>query len=72
MATDVISNVFRSVSPQNSLLEDFKKIGEFLDRCCQIALKIQSEKGKKLKDFEAEKKLRKNTKRGYPGGKNEM
>lgn len=33
--------------------EDFKKIGEFLDRCCQIALKIQSEKGKKLKDFEA-------------------
>ena len=33
--------------------QDFKKIGEFLDRCCQIALKIQSEKGKKLKDFEA-------------------
>merc|ERR1711868_125764 len=29
--------------------EEFKKIGEFLDRCCQIALKIQSEKGKKLK-----------------------
>merc|ERR1711985_106220 len=32
--------------------DDFKKIAEFLDRCCQIALKIQSEKGKKLKDFE--------------------
>merc|ERR1711959_673010 len=31
---------------------EFKKIAEFLDRCCQIALKIQSEKGKKLKDFE--------------------
>merc|ERR1712003_537422 len=32
--------------------EDFKAIGLFLDRCCQIALKIQKEKGKKLKDFE--------------------
>merc|ERR1712050_631865 len=32
---------------------DFKKIASFLDRCCQIALKIQQEKGKKLKDFEA-------------------
>jgi len=32
--------------------EEFKKIAEFLDRCCQIALKVQSEKGKKLKDFE--------------------
>merc|ERR1712217_543518 len=32
---------------------DFKKIAEFLDRCCQIALKIQETKGKKLKDFEA-------------------
>merc|ERR1712130_495543 len=31
---------------------EFKKIGEFLDRCCQIALKVQQEKGKKLKDFE--------------------
>jgi len=31
---------------------DFKKIAEFLDRCCSIALKIQEEKGKKLKDFE--------------------
>jgi len=33
--------------------EDFKKIANFLDRCCQIALKIQGLKGKKLKDFEA-------------------
>merc|ERR1719277_2346546 len=33
-------------------LEDFKKIAGFLDRCCQIALKVQAEKGKKLKDFE--------------------
>merc|ERR1719343_1760884 len=33
-------------------LEDFRKIAGFLDRCCQIALKIQKEKGKKLKDFE--------------------
>merc|ERR1712078_942679 len=31
---------------------EFKQIAEFLDRCCQIALKIQKEKGKKLKDFE--------------------
>merc|ERR1719277_480397 len=33
--------------------EHFKNIAEFLDRCCQIALKVQQEKGKKLKDFEA-------------------
>jgi glycine hydroxymethyltransferase len=32
--------------------EDFKKIAGFLDRCCQIALKVQTAKGKKLKDFE--------------------
>merc|ERR1712139_137622 len=32
--------------------DEFKKIAEFLDRCVQIALKVQSEKGKKLKDFE--------------------
>merc|ERR1712080_377207 len=31
---------------------EFKKIAEFLDRCCQIALKVQEAKGKKLKDFE--------------------
>merc|ERR1712176_810002 len=34
-------------------VEDFKTIALFLDRCCQIALKLQAEKGKKLKDFEA-------------------
>merc|ERR1712190_542167 len=33
--------------------EEFKQISHFLDRCCTIALKIQAEKGKKLKDFEA-------------------
>merc|ERR1719356_2048510 len=33
--------------------EDFRKIACFLDRCCHIALKVQEEKGKKLKDFEA-------------------
>mmetsp|Transcript_50156 Transcript_50156/g.108972 ORF Transcript_50156/g.108972 Transcript_50156/m.108972 type:complete len:257 (+) Transcript_50156:2-772(+) len=32
--------------------DDFKKIGDFLDRCCQITLKIQASHGKKLKDFE--------------------
>merc|ERR1711920_413748 len=30
----------------------FEKIAEFLDRTVQISLKIQAEKGKKLKDFE--------------------
>merc|ERR1712110_1099758 len=33
--------------------DHFKKIAGFLDRVCHIALKIQEEKGKKLKDFEA-------------------
>merc|ERR1712196_692807 len=33
--------------------EDFKKIADFLDRCCQIALAVQAKKGKKLVDFEA-------------------
>merc|ERR1711985_142389 len=32
--------------------ELFKQIAEFLSRCCTIALQIQQEKGKKLKDFE--------------------
>lgn len=32
--------------------DHFKKIAEFLDRCCQIALNVQKEKGKKLVDFE--------------------
>jgi len=32
--------------------EAMQQIGEFLDRACQICLKVQKEKGKKLKDFE--------------------
>merc|ERR1711971_244224 len=32
--------------------EHFRKVAGFLDRCCQIALTVQKEKGKKLKDFE--------------------
>merc|ERR1711879_643855 len=32
--------------------DDFKKIGEFLHRCCQIALAVQASHGKKLVDFE--------------------
>merc|ERR1712087_194859 len=34
--------------------DDFKKIALILDRACQICLKVQAEKGKKLKDFEAD------------------
>merc|ERR1712048_1388391 len=30
----------------------FEKIALFLDRCCQVALSVQKEKGKKLVDFE--------------------
>merc|ERR1712190_376403 len=32
--------------------EDFKTIAGFLSRCVEISVKIQAEKGKKLKDFE--------------------
>jgi len=32
--------------------EDSRQIGEFLHRCCTIAIKIQESHGKKLKDFE--------------------
>jgi len=32
--------------------EDSKQIGEFLHRCCNIAIKVQESHGKKLKDFE--------------------
>merc|ERR1712170_225996 len=42
-----------SMTTRGCTSEDFKKIAVFLDQCCQIALKIQTEKGKKLKDFEA-------------------
>jgi glycine hydroxymethyltransferase len=31
---------------------DFRKIGEFLDRAFQIAIRVQGEKGKKLKEWE--------------------
>merc|ERR1711972_909789 len=31
---------------------EFQTIADFLDRVIQIALKVQKEKGKKLKDFE--------------------
>merc|ERR1712232_1245342 len=42
-----------SMTTRGCTNEDFKKIAEFLDRCCQISLKVQAAKGKKLKDFEA-------------------
>merc|ERR1712151_435806 len=42
-----------AMTTRGCTVEDFRKIGCFLDRCCQIALKVQEEKGKKLKDFEA-------------------
>merc|ERR1711976_882419 len=42
-----------SMTTRGCNVDEFKKIGEFLDRCCQIALKIQEKKGKKLVDFEA-------------------
>merc|ERR1712107_938748 len=38
-----------SMTTRGLATEDFKKVAGFLDRCCQIALKIQTEKGKKLK-----------------------
>jgi len=41
-----------AMTTRGATAEDFKTIGGFLDRCCQIALQIQKEKGKKLKDFE--------------------
>merc|ERR1712093_381959 len=41
-----------AMTTRGCAVEDWNKIAEFLSRCCQIALKVQSEKGKKLKDFE--------------------
>jgi glycine hydroxymethyltransferase len=41
-----------SMTTRGCTTEDFKKIAGFLDRCCQIALKIQAATGKKLVDFE--------------------
>merc|ERR1712007_106135 len=42
-----------AMTTRGCTVDDFKQIGHFLDQCCQIALKIQQAKGKKLKDFEA-------------------
>merc|ERR1719373_458496 len=42
-----------SMTTRGCTADDFKKIALFLDRCCQIALAVQKEKGKKLVDFEA-------------------
>merc|ERR1712232_1496462 len=42
-----------AMTTRGCTVEDFRKIASFLDRCCQIALKVQADKGKKLKDFEA-------------------
>merc|ERR1712199_124553 len=33
-------------------IQEFKKIGEFLHRCAEIALAVQAQHGKKLADFE--------------------
>merc|ERR1712032_1154968 len=41
-----------AMTTRGCTIEDFKKIASFLDRCCQISLAIQQDKGKKLKDFE--------------------
>merc|ERR1712232_1236565 len=41
-----------SMTTRGCTAEDFEKIAEFLDRTIKIALQIQAEKGKKLKDFE--------------------
>jgi len=41
-----------SMTTRGCTQEDFKKIAGFLDRVCKICLKVQAEKGKKLKDFE--------------------
>merc|ERR1712083_1003364 len=41
-----------SMTTRGCTKDDFKKIGEFLDRCCQIALAVQKSHGKKLVDFE--------------------
>merc|ERR1712072_948213 len=42
-----------SMTTRGCNTDHFQRIAEFLDRTIQISLKIQVEKGKKLKDFEA-------------------
>jgi len=41
-----------AMTTRGCTVEDFQTIGGFLDRCCQIALAVQKEKGKKLAEFE--------------------
>merc|ERR1712187_693450 len=41
-----------AMTTRGCTVEDFKTIGLFLDRCCQIALAVQKSHGKKLVDFE--------------------
>merc|ERR1712125_162837 len=41
-----------SMTTRGCTNKDFEKIAEFLDRAIKIALQVQAEKGKKLKDFE--------------------
>merc|ERR1711994_111935 len=41
-----------AMTTRGCTIEDFKKIALFLHRCCEIAINVQKEKGKKLKDFE--------------------
>jgi len=49
----VTTTTHKSLRGPRSGMIFFKYSDKFLDRCCQIALKVQEEKGKKLKDFEA-------------------
>merc|ERR1740117_2252222 len=41
-----------AMTTRGCTVDDFKKVAGFLDRCCQIALAVQKEKGKKLAEFE--------------------
>merc|ERR1712232_734784 len=40
-----------AMTTRGCTVADFQKVADFLDQCCQIALKIQAEKGRKLKDL---------------------
>jgi len=42
-----------AMTTRGCTISDFRQIATFLDRVCSISIKIQQEKGKKLKDFEA-------------------
>merc|ERR1712066_581960 len=41
-----------AMTTRGCTVDDFRQVARFLDRCCQISLKVQTDKGKKLKDFE--------------------